>query len=187
MKKIILKLLRVLMLIAFCIGLIIVIGSTSRLGFRSFWIFLTGLLMLAPFSIYLYFATNRFTNKDIEDVERIQTLKQNGIKLHVNLEVLELSKTRKSYYSKVIHNSARSGALNQLMGNPDKNIQTTTYINNEIKFKVPYGNNFIKFTKTINMEPTTLMLHFAVKKETNLYVNPTNMSDYYLDLEFLNQ
>lgn len=147
-----------------------------------------GLVIMFPYIAYFikifYFDKRKY---NLKQKNTIDELKRKGIKLPVNLEVLKINKTRKSYNSQVINNTTRSGALNQLTGNPEKNIRTTEFNDNEVKFKVPYGNNFIKFTKSIDMEPTTLMLHFAVKKETYLYVNPANINDYYLDLEFLNQ
>lgn len=172
--------------VIFYVGLGISRTVRTESDFNGIFVII-GLTVMFPFVVYLikvlYFDQRKESRKQKSSSSE---LKRNWVKLTVNLEALEINKSRKSYYSKVINNTARSGALNQMAGNPDRNIRTTEYNGNEIKFKVPYGNNFIKFTKIIDMEPSNLLLHFAVKKETNLYVNPKNINDYYLDLEFLN-
>jgi uncharacterized membrane protein (GlpM family) len=177
----------ILGLLLFYVGLGISGNDTDAPNFNRIFIII-GLIILFPYLIYFikifYFDKKKYNRKAQNNILK---LKINGVVLPVNLETLKINKTRKSYYSKVIHNTARSGALNQMTGNPDDNIQTTECNRNEVKFNIPYGTNFIKFTRTIDMEPTTLLLRFAVKKETFLYVNPVNMNDYYLDLEFLNQ
>lgn len=166
--------------IIFWVGL-----GPKRLDFNLVFVII-GLIIMSPYLFYftyLYYYAKKEVNSEKKDID---ILKNNGERLVVNLEDLKITKTRVSYTSKIIHNTARTGALNQLIGNADANIRTTRFSMNEINFKVPYGNNFIKFKKFIDMEPETLMLHFAVKKETYLYVDKRNMSNYYLDLEFLN-
>jgi len=176
----------------FALGVVMVyagIGEdrSTRNHFNGTFVII-GLVILLPFSIYFIKIFHFDQRKESRKQQKIiSELKTNWVKLTVDLESINIDKSSKSFSSKVIHNTARSGALNQIMENPDPHIHITEYNINEIKFKIPYGNNFIKFTKTIDMEPTKLLLHFAVKKETYLYVNPTNMKEYYLDLEFLHQ
>jgi Ca2+/Na+ antiporter len=167
-------------IIIFWVGL-----GPKRLDFNLAFVIL-GLIIMSPYLIYffyLYYQAKKEVNSEKKDIE---LLKDKGERLVVNLEDLKIKRTRVSYTSKIIHNTARTGALNQLIGNPDANIKTTRYSMNELNFKVPYGNNFIKFKKFIDMDPKKMLLHFAVKKETYLYVDKTNMKNYYLDLEFLN-
>jgi len=121
----------------FCLGLIIFLLGFGVRGNRIINIYLIGigLLILLPYLIYfLIFYINikkEVSNKD----HNIEELKEKGEKLLVNLEALKIKKTRVSYSSKIIHNTARTGALNQLIGNPDANIRTTRFSMNEINFK----------------------------------------------------
>lgn len=116
----------------------------------------------------------------------ILDLKMNGIRLAVDLEKLKISKTRKSFHQEIV-NDTSLGILSEFITTDDEAYNTVESNSNEIKFKIPYGNSFIRFTKTIDMDPTTLLLHFSVQKETYLYVDPKNKRHYYLDLEFLNK
>ncbi len=47
------------------------------------------------------------------------------------------------------------------------------------------GNELIKYKLNIDMDPTKLKMHFAVKEKTELYVDSENIDNHYLDLSFL--
>lgn len=64
----------------------------------------------------------------------------------------------------------------------ESNIQKINYNLNSIKITIPLNGENIEYFINIEMDLTTLLLHFANKKETLLYKYG---NEYYLDLEFL--
>jgi hypothetical protein len=174
---------RYLLIGIFFLGLIILFISLGGKGRTFNYIFLIiGFTITLPYVVYFFWLFYIDRKKDIKTLLNIEELKKNGNKIIVNLENVKI-KTRNSYATKI--NNSRTGAINQIIGNSDKNIETIEFKNNSISFKIPYENSFIRYSLTIDMDPINLKLHFATKKETILYVDKKNMNKYYLDLEFL--
>jgi hypothetical protein len=71
-----------------------------------------------------------------------------------------------------------------MAGNHDVNYIKVDRNLNAIKIEIPIDGEKIDYHIGVEMDPTTLTLHFAIKKETYLYIADEEL---YLDLEFLNK
>jgi hypothetical protein len=160
------------------LGLIIIYAGIGEISsFNLFentnWYFVgVGLVLILPCAFYVI-RTKLFLNKVTdENIDRIHKLIKTGDKLIIDLDTLEIQTN--SYKQEI---SIGSGYQ-----------QRNEYVDvnhNVIILEVPYQNELIKYELNINMELTKLRMHFAVKGETELYVDSQNPNNSYLDLTFL--
>ena len=137
------------------------------------WYFVgVGLVLILPFVFYMI-KEQLISNKEVDENEqRIKKLIKTGDKLSIDLDKLKIQTN--SYRQEL---SVGSGYR-----------QRNEYVDvnyNVILLEVPYHNELIKYRLNINMEPTKLRMHFAVKGKTELYVDSQNPNNNYLDLTFL--
>lgn len=159
------------------LGFIIIyvgIGGRGRYrpGEEANWYFVgVGVVLMLPFVIYLI-KSNLFINKITdENAERIRNLIANGDVITVDLDKLKIQSN--SYKHEI---SVGSGYT-----------QRNEHINvnhNVIQLEIPYQNKSIKFKMNIDMDPMKLKMHFAIKSKTELYIDPKNPDNYFLDLRF---
>lgn len=133
---------------------------------------LIGLAVLFPFGIWFIIMKIKESKINKEEQNRIQNLIKNGNKVKVDLEKLDIKSN--SYKQEVVKGS----------GTRSRNIQVDIN-HNVIILKIPYENTFIHYRIDISMETTKLKMHFAIKKETFIYVDKANKNSHYLDLSFL--
>lgn len=55
-----------------------------------------------------------------------------------------------------------------------------------VDFEFQYKNNTLSYAYVSQRSHESLRVNLIVKKETTLYINPKNLEEKYLDLEFLN-
>lgn len=137
--------------------------------------------ILVAFSLFddikiLKKASNKFLNQK-------DRLKREGSKIIINLNDVEIKSN--SWSEEKIEYNSKTGALNQISGRAELNIETQTKHRNIISFQVPHNNQLIQISQEVEMESTTLQMKLALQKETSLYFNKKNPSEYYLDVEFL--
>jgi hypothetical protein len=119
-----------------------------------------------------FFLNTKLKKFDTEKEIEIQNLKKYGEKIIVNLENIKIKSN--SWQQEVIKNSRYEDEITNI----DVNY-------NIINIDVPYKGESINYCIHINMETTKLKMHFAIKRETILYVDLKDKNINYLDLEFL--
>ncbi|WP_406844366.1 hypothetical protein [Flavobacterium soyae] len=131
-----------------------------------------GIIILLPFGIWL-FIENSKDKKAIENNNaEIQKLKKYGEKIIVNLENIPIKSN--SWKEEVRHTSQYEDKVSSV------NINY-----NLIELEIPYKGDFIHYSLHIGMDTTILKMHFAIKRETVLYIDLKDKNKNYLDLEFL--
>ena len=131
-----------------------------------------GIILILPFLIYMLKTKILLNKVEDEESKRIADLIKTGDKVIVNLDNLEI---QSNSYKQEIEVGSGYNTRNEYI---DIN-------HNVILIDVPYNNDSIKYKLNIDMDTTKLKMHFAIKKETELYVDSTNPNNNYLDLRFL--
>lgn len=150
------------------------------LGFLFFWVGIDGnklfvgigTLILLPFAIWFFIQNRKLKKLENENEIEIENLKKYGEKIIVNLENLKIKSN--SWQQEVIKSSKYEDEITNI----DVNY-------NMINIDIPYKGENINYCVHINMENTKLKMHFAIKRETILYVDRNDKNKNYLDLEFL--
>ncbi|MBW1296356.1 MBL fold metallo-hydrolase [Aquimarina litoralis] len=146
------------------------IGGRNRDGNIMFvWI---GLLILLPFGIWFLIVKIKERKAENESEIEKQKLIQNGDKVVVNLNDIEIRNN--SWNQELIIGEGK----HQRIEHRDINY-------NYIELEIPYRNQKIKYNLHIDMDLTKLKMHFAIKEQTYLYVDSNDISNTYLDLDFL--
>lgn len=156
--------------------LLIYLGTGARgrhkSGEPNIYFILIGIILIVPFLIYLLKAHIQVGQSEDAETKRIATLIKTGDRIKVDLKDLEIQNN--SYKQEIEVGSGYNGRNEYIDVN-----------HNVILINVRYKNNPIRYELNIDMEVTKLRMHFAIQKETELYVDPTNPSNHYLDLRFL--
>lgn len=158
-----------------CIIIYAVIGGRGRynsIGETNFYFIAVGIVLILPFLIYMLKTKILIDKAENEENKRISDLIRSGDKVIVNLDNLEI---QSNSYKQEIEVGSGYNTRNEYI---DVN-------HNAILIDVPYKNHSIKYKLNIDMDTTKLKMHFAIKQETELYVDPTNPNNNYLDLRFL--
>ncbi len=119
---------------------------------------LIGFLLTIPFFIFLIYNYVLEIKKKSNEEYQISLLKINGDQVIVNLE-----KNIVSLYE---------------MDSGNKCV---------VDFEFTYRNEKCNYPYLSDRSPESLQVNLLVKKEATLYINPKNIDERYLDLEFLNQ
>ncbi|MEC3908908.1 hypothetical protein VOI54_17935 [Tamlana sp. 2201CG12-4] len=151
------------------------VGGRSRrnyVGETNFYFIGIGLILIMPFIIWTI--KNKLKSKQIQDDEasEIRKLISCGDKITINLDLLEIQTNNYRQEVSVGHGTQ----------------QRNEYVDvnhNVILLEVPYKDELIKYKLNIDMDSTKLKMHFAIKETTELYVDPENSNNNYLDLRFL--
>ena len=147
-------------------------GRYNTTGETNFYFIAVGIVLILPFLIYMLKTKILIDKAENEESKRIFDLIKSGDKVIVNLDNLEI---QTNSYKQEIEIGSGYNTRNEYI---DVN-------HNVILIDVPYNNDSIKYKLNINMDTTKLKMHFAIKKETKLYVDTTNPNNNYLDLRFL--
>ena len=157
--------------------LLIYVGIGARGRYRAggetnFYFVAVGIVLILPFLIYMLKTKILLNKEEDEESKRIADLIRTGDRVIVNLDNLEI---QSNSYKQEIEVGSGYNTRNEYI---DVN-------HNVILIDVPYNNDSIKYKLNIDMDTTKLKMHFAIKKETELYVDSTNPNNNYLDLRFL--
>ena len=147
-------------------------GRYNTTGETNIYFIAVGIVLILPFLIYMLKTKILIDKAENEESKRIFDLIKSGDKVIVNLDNLEI---QTNSYKQEIEIGSGYNTRNEYI---DVN-------HNVILIDVPYNNDSIKYKLNINMDTTKLKMHFAIKKETKLYVDTTNPNNNYLDLRFL--
>ena len=147
-------------------------GRYNATGETNLYFVAVGIVLIIPFLIYLLKTKILINKAENEESTRISDLIRSGDKVIINLDNLEI---QSNSYKQEIEVGSGYNTRNEYI---DVN-------HNVIMIDVPYKNDLIKYKLNIDMDTTKLKMHFAIKQETVLYVDPTNPNSNYLDLRFL--
>ncbi|OIQ30902.1 MAG: hypothetical protein BM564_01435 [Bacteroidetes bacterium MedPE-SWsnd-G2] len=147
-------------------------GRYNATGETNLYFVAVGIVLIIPFLIYMLKTKILISKAENEESTRISDLIRSGDKVIINLDNLEL---QSNSYKQEIEVGSGYNTRNEYI---DVN-------HNAIMIDVPYKNDLIKYKLNVDMDTTKLKMHFAIKQETVLYVDPTNPNSNYLDLRFL--
>ena len=131
-----------------------------------------GIILILPFIIYMIKTKFMIKKTSDENADRINNLIGTGDKVTVDLDKLEI---QSNSYKQEIEVGSGYNTRNEYV---DVN-------HNVILIDIPYKNESIKYRLNIDMDSTKLKIHFAIKETTELYIDPENPNNNYLDLRFL--
>lgn len=131
-----------------------------------------GILMVLPSIILILRNKIYLKNADKKEAKRKALLLQTGEKIPVNLDNVKIHTN--SYLEEV-----------EVRGGYRRRNETVAIDHNVILLEIPYKDEFISYRIDVGMDPERLRMHLAVKGETNLYVDPKDPDNNYLDLNFL--
>ena len=153
-------------------------GGSGRYRFHSistdYYFIIIGVVLIIP-SLILLWKANIIDNKlKNAEYQRIVDLVASGERLIIKLDELEIQSN--SYLQEIE------------VGNGYRKRNEQIEINHNVVFlKIPYKDDIIHYRLNIFMDITTLKMHFAIKKETEFYIDPENPGNHYLDLTFLDE
>lgn len=191
---------RIVAYFLFGLGLIILTffrNYSSDIIPYPFIIWLLGLaLFFGGWALLRFTPTIEESKKLIELNKLIEDLKINGEKIKVNFSMCDI---KSNYYTEqrdrygqpdeitTLGVEGEIQAWNALGGYSDKNIKHVDVYQSVLVFK-NQNNDLIEtfVSRVIPKEKTSLMFLLDDKKETILYVDKTDRTRYYFDLDFLN-
>lgn len=123
---------------------------------------------------------NRKENKEYKN--NLAKFKSAAEKIKVELNQVEIISNS---WSEQEFSNTRAAQIEQMYGDGERTKITTEYNINVIKFSLKIKDEVVHFEERIDMDRKTLEMKLLMQKETTLYFDPANYSNYYLDLEFL--
>jgi len=153
--------------------------------FWGFYLWTMVVFGLATFFILLIVLndSNLIKKADKKKLSEIERQKKYWTKIPINLNEVEI--LTNSWHEEIVFNNTKSGALNQLFGRGDLNIEVLSRNENSILIQAPFKGKKLKIIQDISLDIKTLRMKFAIQKETFLYLNSEKQNEFYLDLEFL--
>lgn len=167
------------------LAIYIVVGLKSST--TNWTLVIIGIVVLAPFLIYLiyqnFLMSHEAEERDKKYEAHLHKFKQTANRVPVNLEKAIIQE-KNHYYTKTVV-TGKAAALNEISGNGHYNEKTIEYTSCKVTFRLKYNNEELTLERTIKMGETALRMHFYIKKETILYVDPFDSENYHLDLDFI--
>lgn len=171
------------MLSLYIVG-ILIITRVLNLG-NSFGIFFLGVGLFLLSIIIIKLITENVKSKSLskKHQKEFEDFKARAVKIKIDLQNITIKSNQ--WTEEVVINNSKYAGLNQLSGHPERNLKSVTHSLNNLIFEVVYKGQKIRINEEVRMEPKSLEMLLAVKEETLLYIDPNDLSYYYLDLEFL--
>ena len=113
----------------------------------------------------------------------LEEFKRNAEKILVDLENVSIKSN--VWTEEVVVGESGYRGIDERLGYKNSNVVKVNRNLNTFKLSVPLDGNTIDYVVTVEKDPTTLSMLFAIKKQTYLYRNRRNKDEIYLDLEFL--
>lgn len=123
---------------------------------------------------------NQKENKEYKN--SLAKFKSAAEKIKVELNQVEIISNS---WSEQEFSNTRAAQIEQMYGDGERTKITTEYNINVIKFSLKIKDEVVHFEERIDMDRKTLEMKLLMQKETTLYFDPANYSNYYLDLEFI--
>ena len=170
--------------ILFFLGLFTTIFGLIPL-FRDgiYYFSLAGLVMILPFFIWTKNVDFKLWKTERKFQSNFNDFKSRAERILVNLEKVKVKP--RNWYEKVITDNSKYAGFNDLAGRSDRNFKIEERTLNHISLKIPYEGKTLSYRTSIVMDNDTLKIHFALQKQTTLYIDPDDHRNIYLDLEFL--
>lgn len=169
-------------IILLLIGLILVYGVMRANGFNIYLFSAGAICIIIPLLIFYKF--NRELNEPTERDLIIKVLKEDGHRIEVDLaecEVIEINSSEKSIDGIAERTSVIGGRIPvkvRYEGHKGSavRVQYKTYVNNTVfKFR----------SKPLSKDASMIRMLLDYHKTANLYVDKTDATCYYFDLDFL--
>ena len=161
----------------FFIGLLMVQGGIRNSGQGSNLILKIGIAVVSIYLVlfFILWIKNgvKTEHKIIKEKERIKSIKENWLKLEVDLTKAEIKNN--NWRQEIIVNE----------GKKTEYIKYEQMHMNYVEFELAGEHTKIKYPTYISKELKTLEMHFALKERTFFYIDPEDSDNNYLDLEFL--
>ncbi|TKD61432.1 hypothetical protein [Flavobacterium sp. ASW18X] len=168
----------------FFFGFVIIFaGLPGRNRDWNLYFILIGLAMLLPFAIWYLNDHLKLKRLDKKYEKALADLKLRGEKVKVELDNVKIKSNK--WNETVITDNTQYAGLNELVGRADRNMKTVVKNLNQVTINIPYKGKIIRYKANVQMDTDNLKIHFAIQKETTLYIDPLNNRNMYLDLEFL--
>lgn len=139
--------------------------------------------MLLPYGIWGLREQLKLKRLEVKYEKALADLKLGGEKVKVDLDSVKIKSNK--WNETIITDNTQYAGLNELVGRADRNMKTVVKNLNQITIKIPYNGKTIRYKANVQMDLDNLKIHFAIQKETTLYIDPLNNRNMYLDLEFL--
>jgi len=144
---------------------------------------LVGLIMILPFFLWAKNVDFQLWRNERKFQSKFNDFKSKAERVNVDLEKVKVQP--RNWYEKIITDNSRYAGLNDLVGRSDRNFKIAKRTLNHISLKIPYNGQKLNYRTSIAMDNDTLKIHFALQKQTTLYIDPNDRKNIYLDLEFL--
>jgi hypothetical protein len=163
--------------------IILYVGLGARSNSPNIYFIIIGLLILQPFMIYLISDKIKSSRKEKRFRRELADFKRRAIKVKVDLDNVSIKSN--NWKDTIVTDNTKYAGFNEIFGDPNRNIKSVRRSLNHVSIKIPYQDKTIKYDLSIPMDITKLKIHFAIKKETTLYIDPMDEKRMYLDLEFI--
>lgn len=140
-------------------------------------------MLIVAILIGIYFLASGFKQRkqEREYQKQLQLFKLSARKIVVSLEDVEIKSN--NWTDKILKDDFNYGLLDAMAGYDESNFMQVDRNLNAVAITLTIDGSTIDYFVNIEMEPKALAMHFAIKKETYLYISA---EERYLDLEFLN-
>tara|TARA_R110002072_G_scaffold287464_5_gene453173 strand:+ start:9364 stop:9951 length:588 start_codon:yes stop_codon:yes gene_type:complete len=174
---------------------LILLGLLSILVFRKYkgdffsypilWIVLGGISVFVGVFLLIYLANQKLTSYKNFNNDKVDYLKNNGDKYFIEFDKCDIV-FRKEYVNERKKKSSRAYIYDSMYDNSQNNISRVNY-QIMLKCSLSIDNKRKVFeTRIFNISLDNLKLKMALKKGTYIYINKNKQSDFYFDLNFLN-
>ena len=162
---------------------IIYVGLGSSSSSPNVYLIIIGLSFLLPFIIYLISNKIKSKRNEKRHQRELFEFKRKAIKVKVDLGNVSIKSN--SWNDIVVTDKSTYARFNELFGDTNRNVKSVRKSLNHVSIKIPYQSKTIKYDFSNAMDSTKLKIHFVIKKETTLYIDPVDKNRMYLDLEFI--
>ena len=162
---------------------IIYVGLGTRSSSPNVYLIIIGLSFLLPLIIYLISIKIKSKRNEERHQRELFEFKRKAIKVKVDLGNVSIKSN--CWNDIVVTDKTKYAGFNELFGDTNRNVKSVRKSLNHVSIKIPYQGKTIKYDFSNAMDITKLKIHFAIKKETTLYIDPVDKNRMYLDLEFI--
>lgn len=149
------------------------------------WLFIAiGIALLFPFGIFFLLDLNKDSKLITQKESEFQDFIKTADRVFVLLNDATIHEKKHTEIREVEHYKA--SALNEITGNGHHNEERVTHTYCEVTLRANYKDRYITYVETVNKDATSVRMKFFMQKSTILYVNPKNTTEYFMDLNFLN-
>ncbi|WP_341904751.1 hypothetical protein [Fluviicola taffensis] len=155
------------------LGYVLIRGALRSFdNYVSYIMLAIGIVCILLFVIVLLIALRYSRKKKKSDEQEKLNILQYGTPFKIDLDSIRI-KSNKWEDSHFVQSLGGDIEFKK------ENIQTI------LEFEVELNGEKKQFQWSSHLEPKSLEMYFAIQKETNLYLDPADHSNFYLDLRFI--